>query len=103
MGLLLLSLAFIINCMVASTPRAVTPSCSRDDIGVDNRFQFWAVLSHFDIWTCAMCHALSLLCLTFKEPVLAVRLHEFDQMTVTWVGIIFSLDTITYTLASMAL
>ena len=50
-----------------------------------------------------MCHAISLLCLTFKEPILAVRLADFDEMSLIWVGVIFSLDTITYTITSVAL
>lgn len=42
------------------------------------------------------------MCLTFKEPVLALKLKEFD-LDVTMIGVIFSLDTITYTLASIGL
>lgn len=37
-------------------------------------FTFWQVLAHFDIWTVAMCMTISLMCLTFKEPVLALKL-----------------------------
>ena len=67
-----------------------------------NKLGFWGVLRHFDIWTVAMSIALSLMCLTFKEPVLAIKLasHEVDTMNV---GLIFSLDTIMYTVASIGL
>ena len=46
--------------------------------------------------------ALSLMCLTYKEPILAIKLakHSVDIMNV---GIIFSLDTIMYTFTSMIL
>ena len=49
-----------------------------------------------------MCHAISMLCLTFKEPILALKLADY-QMSITLVGIIFSLDTITYTAMSIVL
>ena len=42
------------------------------------------------------------MCLTFKEPVLALKLAQYD-MSVTATGVIFSLDTITYTIASACL
>lgn len=41
----------------------------------------------------------SLMCLTFKEPLLQLRLKE-ENMAVWLIGIIFSMDTITYTLTS---
>jgi hypothetical protein len=87
--------------MVTSIPRVVYTQTT-EEVAMDNKFSFWAVLKHFDIWTCAMCHSLSLLCLTFKEPILALKLSEFN-LSVTTVGMIFSLDTISYTIASMAL
>lgn len=65
-------------------------------------FKFWNVLSHFNIWTCAMSVSLSLMCLTFKEPILAIKLASYD-LNVTTIGIIFSIDTITYTLTSVCL
>jgi hypothetical protein len=49
-----------------------------------------------------MCHAISLLCLTFKEPILAIKLQDY-QIGITMVGVIFSLDTITYTIMSIGL
>ena len=63
---------------------------------------FWGVLRHFDIWTVAMSISLSLMCLTFKEPILALKLakHEVDTINV---GLIFSLDTIMYTITSIGL
>ena len=72
-----------------------------EDASLD-KLGFWQVLKHFDIWTVAMCIALSLMCLTYKEPILALKLakHSVDVMNV---GIIFSLDTIMYTFTSMIL
>ena len=49
-----------------------------------------------------MCMGISLMCLTFKEPVLALKLEQYN-MSVTATGVIFSLDTITYTIASACL
>lgn len=46
--------------------------------------------------------SLSLMCLTFKEPILALKLASFD-LNVTTIGIIFSIDTISYTLTSVCL
>mmetsp|Transcript_6729 Transcript_6729/g.10816 ORF Transcript_6729/g.10816 Transcript_6729/m.10816 type:complete len:214 (-) Transcript_6729:11-652(-) len=49
-----------------------------------------------------MCMATSLMCLTFKEPLLQLRLKQEDMKT--WIiGIFFSMDTITYTLCSLSL
>jgi MFS family permease len=45
---------------------------------------------------------MSLLCLTFKEPVLAIRLEDFN-CDVSLIGIIFSLETISFTATSIAL
>ena len=44
----------------------------------------------------------SLMCLTFKEPMLQLRLLE-SQMSTWMIGIVFSLDTLTYTLTSVVL
>ena len=44
----------------------------------------------------------SLMCLTFKEPLLQLRLKEED-ISVWVIGIVFSMDTITYTLTSTVL
>ena len=63
---------------------------------------FWRVLGNFDIWTVAMCMTISLFCLTFKEPILALKLQKHN-ISVTKTGVIFSLDTITYTIASSCL
>ena len=52
--------------------------------------------------TIAMSVSLSLLALTFKEPVLALMLSS-KNLTVTQIGLVFSIDTITYTLTSMGL
>ena len=66
------------------------------------RFEFWHVLSHFDIWTVTMCVVISLMCLTFREPILALNLQS-KAVDVINIGIIFSLDTIMYSLTSIAL
>ena len=49
-----------------------------------------------------MCIALSLMCLTFKEPILALKLATQSVSTMS-VGLIFSLDTIMYSLTSVVL
>lgn len=46
--------------------------------------------------------AASLMCLTFKEPLLQIRLAK-DHLPVWLVGVIFSMDTISYTLTSFVL
>lgn len=42
------------------------------------------------------------MCLTFKEPLLQIRLNK-EGMPVWLIGIIFSLDTITYTITSFCM
>ena len=49
-----------------------------------------------------MCMSTSLLCLTFKEPLFQVRLKQ-ENLQVLVIGVIFSMDTVTYTLTSFAL
>jgi hypothetical protein len=44
----------------------------------------------------------SMMCLSFKEPIIALRLAK-DNVGVTLAGVIISLDTITYTACSFAL
>jgi MFS family permease len=44
----------------------------------------------------------SLMSLTFKEPVFQVRLNK-ENLSLVMIGVLFSLDTITYTLTSIAL
>ena len=44
----------------------------------------------------------SLMCLTFQEPMLQLRLLE-SHMSTWMIGIVFSLDTLTYTLTSVVL
>lgn len=46
--------------------------------------------------------SLSLLALTFKEPIFALILNDHN-LGVQEIGVIFSIDTITYSLTSMAL
>jgi hypothetical protein len=38
-------------------------------------FGFWSQLKKFRIISCVVCNAVSLTCLTFKEPVLAIKLN----------------------------
>ena len=66
------------------------------------QFTFWKVISHFNIMTIAMCVSVSLMCLTFKEPVFALILANKD-LTVTQIGLVFSIDTISYSVTSMCL
>lgn len=43
-----------------------------------------------------------MMCLTFKEPIIAIRLAE-DNISISMVGVLMSLDTIFYTLCSLGL
>ena len=52
--------------------------------------------------TIAMCFAISLMCLSYKEPIFAVMLNAHG-LTVTKIGIFFSIDTIAYVLTSLCL
>jgi hypothetical protein len=51
---------------------------------------------------CAMCMCNSLMCLTFREPILEIRLKE-SGLEVWQVGLIFGIDTVMYTLTSIVL
>ena len=105
-GGMLIILAFLICCTVKDNVGAAGHQLSTSNAGIEpsdeKSLGFWAVLAHFDIWTCALCLTMSLLCLTFKEPVLALRLTDFN-CDVSTVGIIFSLETISFTATSLAL
>ena len=50
----------------------------------------------------ALCETSSLACLTYKEPVLSIRLEQFDLSNMA-IGAVFSVDTISYTLTSLML
>lgn len=67
-----------------------------------DQFTFWKIIFHFNIATIASCVAMSLMCLTFKEPIFALMLGA-KNLSVTQIGLVFSIDTITYTLTSMSL
>ena len=56
----------------------------------------------FPVWSTCLCMTASLMCLTFKEPLLQLRLSK-DNLPVWLIGVIFSMDTITYTCTSFAL
>lgn len=105
-GGMLLILALFISWLVKSSIGGPSNQTSGSAIEGQNSeeptLSFWSVLCHFDIWTCALCLTMSLLCLTFKEPVLALRLDEFN-CDVSLIGIIFSLETISFTATSIAL
>lgn len=70
---------------------------------INKNFGFWNQLKKFRIISCVICNAVSLSCLTFKEPILAIKLNTGFHVNVLVSGVIFSLDTITYTITSMAL
>ena len=61
---------------------------------------FFQTLKKLPVLATALCMASSLMCLTFKEPLLQIRLKELPVFVI---GFIFSLDTITYTLTSFCL
>lgn len=63
---------------------------------------FFGVLKKFPVLASALCMSTSLMCLTFKEPMLQLRLLEAG-ISDWMIGIIFSLDTVTYTLTSVVL
>ena len=46
--------------------------------------------------------SLSLMCLTYKEPIFAIILQS-KNLNVTQIGLVFSIDTISYTITSMGL
>ena len=60
---------------------------------------FFRILRIFPIWSTCLCMMASLMCLTFKEPLLQIRLAQ-DKLPVWAVGLIFSMDTITYSITS---
>ena len=45
---------------------------------------------------------MSMMCLTFKEPIIAIRLRE-ENVSITMVAILMSLDTVSYTICSFIL
>ena len=49
-----------------------------------------------------MCTSISLMCLSYKEPVFALMLNSHG-LTVTEIGFIFSIDTLTYAITSICL
>lgn len=69
---------------------------------ITKKMSFFEILKIFPVFTTSMCMATSLMCLTFKEPILQIRLAQ-DNLKVWIVGLIFSLDTITYSVTSFFL
>ena len=70
---------------------------------IQKNFGFWSLLKRFRIISCVICNSVSLSCLTFKEPILALKLTFDYHVSIMLSGLIFSLDTITYTITSMVL
>ena len=66
------------------------------------KLSFFEILKMFPIWSTSLCMTASLMCLTFKEPLLQIRLNN-DNIPVWMIGVFFSMDTITYTFTSLAL
>ena len=60
------------------------------------------MLQIWPIMTTCLCMSASLMCLTFKEPLLQIRL-DHSGIPVALIGLIFSMDTITYTFTSICL
>lgn len=56
----------------------------------------------FPVFATAMCMTASLMCLTFKEPILQLKMLEY-KISTTSIGLIFSLDTVTFTITSLVL
>ena len=54
------------------------------------------------ILSLALCVASSLACLTYKEPVLGIRLKK-ENLSNILIGAVFSVDTISYTITSILL
>ena len=46
---------------------------------------------------------LGLTCLTYKEPILALMLKQEKNLSVIQIGLVFTIDTITFSLTSFAL
>lgn len=55
-----------------------------------------------NILTTAMCVSVSLMCLCYKEPVFALILSA-HSLSVTQIGLVFSIDTIAYAATSFCL
>lgn len=111
-GGLLFLLTFLIGCILksdrgndkantADEEEAIKATHSVSSLpAVDT--SFFGVLKKFPVLASALCMSISLMCLTFKEPLLQLRL--LDAGISDWmIGIIFSFDTITYTLTSVVL
>ena len=60
------------------------------------------MLKNFQIGVCALCMCNSLMVLTFKEPILQIRLKQ-QNLEVWQVGLVFGIDTTMYTVSSLAL
>ena len=77
-------------------------SRENDDNNSEVNISFFGVLCQFEILAGALCMSASLMCLTFKEPLLQLRLKE-EKMSTWLIGIVFSMDTITYSITSFVL
>ena len=63
---------------------------------------FFKLLIKFPVWSTAFCMSASLICLTWKEPILQLRLDK-DNLDVMTIGLFFSIDTIGYSITSFVL
>lgn len=53
--------------------------------------------------TIAMSVSVSLMCLSYKEPVFSLILGENHDLTMIQIGLVFAIDTITYAATSITL
>jgi MFS family permease len=85
-GILLLILSILVACVVPATIEnksiSAAPGTSQaaeeadptQEKEINEKLGFWSLLGRFRVLTCCMCVAMSLCCLTFIEPILALKL-----------------------------
>jgi len=98
-GALLLCLGIAVSIFVKTSQRQLIEEAQTSR---NQKFSIWNVFKHFDIWTCAMCFTICLLCLSFKEPILAIELENFTSKVMV-IGLVFCIDTVTFILTSIGL
>jgi len=70
---------------------------------LNEKFGFFAILKRFQVATCAVCVSLSLASLTYREPILTLKLTDQMEVSTVMIGLIFALPTISYSLLSIGL
>ena len=70
---------------------------------LNKKFGFWALLGRFQVITCGVCVSLSLASLTYREPILTLKLSKEMAVSTPMIGLIFALPTISYSLTSAGL